>query len=164
MIFGRIKRRTKWIKAIFYFFFIAIILKLFYLQFYSYNSLTNKALTPTYYYNTNSSSSYLPIPLFFIFFFAMVTFIGFTINIQAEASIKKIEEDPDEIRDALRQGHIAYVINTRDIESSGQLTDGFKIRSYAAENNVTIFTPLDTVRVLLDVLEETTLTISTIDS
>ena len=32
------------------------------------------------------------------------------------------------------------------------------------ENNVTIFTALDTVRVLLDVLEETTLTISTIDA
>ncbi len=78
--------------------------------------------------------------------------------------LKKIEEDPDEIHDALRQGHIAYVINTRDIESSGTATDGFKIRSYATENNVTIFTALDTVRVLLDVLEETTLTISTIDA
>ena len=78
--------------------------------------------------------------------------------------LKKIEEDPDEIRDALRQGHIAYVINTRDIASSGQVSDGFKIRSYATENNVTIFTALDTVKVLLDVLEETTLTISTIDA
>jgi carbamoyl-phosphate synthase large subunit len=78
--------------------------------------------------------------------------------------LKKIEEDPDEIRDALRQGHIAYVINTRDIASSGQASDGFKIRSYATENNVTIFTALDTVSVLLDVLEETTLTISTIDA
>jgi len=78
--------------------------------------------------------------------------------------LKKIEEDPDEIHDALRQGHIAYVINTRDIASSGQATDGFKIRSYATENNVTIFTALDTVKVLLDVLEETTLTISTIDA
>ena len=32
------------------------------------------------------------------------------------------------------------------------------------ENNANIFTALDTVRVLLDVLEETTLTISTIDA
>ena len=78
--------------------------------------------------------------------------------------LKKIEEDPNEIHDALRQGHIAYVINTRDIASSGQASDGFKIRSYATENNVTIFTALDTVKVLLDVLEETTLTISTIDA
>ena len=43
-------------------------------------------------------------------------------------------------------------------------TDGAKMRSLATENNVTIFTALDTVRVLLDVLEETTLTISTIDA
>ena len=78
--------------------------------------------------------------------------------------LKKIHEDSDEIQDALRQGHIAYVINTRDIDSAGGENDGFLIRRYAIENNVTMFTTLDTVRVLLDVLEETTLTISTIDS
>ena len=39
-----------------------------------------------------------------------------------------------------------------------------RIKRCAAENNVTIFTSLDTVRVLLDVLEETTITVSTIDS
>lgn len=78
--------------------------------------------------------------------------------------LKKISEDPEVIRDALRQGHIAYVINTSDIASQGHMNDGYKIRSYATENNVNIFTALDTVRVLLDVLEETTLTISTIDS
>jgi carbamoyl-phosphate synthase large subunit len=66
--------------------------------------------------------------------------------------------------DSLRQGHIAYVINTRDIASAGQATDGYEIRKYATDNNVTMFTALDTVRVLLDVLEETTLTISTIDA
>ena len=64
----------------------------------------------------------------------------------------------------MRQGHIAYVINTRNIHSSNALSDGMKIRRAATENNVTIFTSLDTVRVLLDVLEETTLTISTIDA
>ncbi len=78
--------------------------------------------------------------------------------------LKKIGEDNDEIPDALRQGHIAYVINTRDISSSDTLSDGHSIRRIATENNVTIFTALDTVRVLLDVLEETTLTISTIDA
>ncbi len=78
--------------------------------------------------------------------------------------LKKIEEDPDEIHDALRQGHIAYVINTRNIGSAGGESDGFKIRKYATENNVTIMTSLDTVRVLLDVLDEITLRISTIDS
>jgi len=78
--------------------------------------------------------------------------------------LKKINEDSNEIIDALRQGHIAYVINTRDISSKDQLSDGAEIRRTATENNVTLFTALDTVKVLLDVLEETTLTISTIDS
>ena len=78
--------------------------------------------------------------------------------------LKKISEDPEEIPGALRQGHIAYVINTKDIGSATQETDGIQIRRLATENNVTMFTSLDTVNVLLDVLEETTLTISTINS
>ena len=78
--------------------------------------------------------------------------------------LAKISEDNDEIHERLRMGHIAYVINTRDEGSVGQASDGYMIRSYAIENNVTIFTALDTVKVLLDVLEETTLTISTIDA
>lgn len=76
----------------------------------------------------------------------------------------KISSGSEEIPNAIRQGHIAYVINTRDIGASVQESDGQKIRRLATENNVTIFTSLDTVKVLLDVLEETTLTISTIDS
>jgi carbamoyl-phosphate synthase large subunit len=44
------------------------------------------------------------------------------------------------------------------------MSDGYEIRKHAIESNVSIFTSLDTVRVLLDVLEETTLTISTIDA
>jgi carbamoyl-phosphate synthase large subunit len=44
------------------------------------------------------------------------------------------------------------------------MTDGYEIRRYATENNVTMFTSLDTVKVLLDVIEEVTLTISTIDA
>ena len=76
----------------------------------------------------------------------------------------KISDGSEEIPDALRQGHIAYVINTRDIGSSDQASDGQQLRRCATENNVNIFTSLDTVRVLLDVLEETTLTISTIDA
>ncbi len=78
--------------------------------------------------------------------------------------LHKIGEGSDEIPEAIRQGHIAYVINTRDINSPNQASDGHEIRRCATENNVTIFTALDTVRVLLDVLEETTLTISTIDA
>ncbi len=78
--------------------------------------------------------------------------------------LEKISDGSDEIPESLRQGHIAYVINTKDIGSAGQASDGYEIRRHATDNNVTIFTALDTVRVLLDVLEETTLTISTIDA
>jgi len=76
----------------------------------------------------------------------------------------KISEGSDEIPEALRQGHIAYVINTKDPGAQNDANDGHQIRMLATENNVTIFTALDTVSVLLDVLEETTLTISTIDA
>ena len=79
-------------------------------------------------------------------------------------SLGKISEGNEQIPDALRQGHIAYVINTKEPGSEGSDNDGHAIRRIATENNVTIFTALDTVRVLLDVLEETTLTISTIDA
>ncbi len=74
----------------------------------------------------------------------------------------KISEGSEEIPNALRQGHIAYVINTRDPGSNQ--SDGLQIRQLATEFNVTMFTALDTVKVLLNVLEETTLTISTIDA
>ncbi len=76
----------------------------------------------------------------------------------------KISEGSEEIAESIRQGHIAYIINTRDVSSTGTESDGYQIRRYAIENNATIFTALDTVSVLLDVLEETTLTISTIDA
>ena len=77
--------------------------------------------------------------------------------------LKKIEES-EEIFDSIRQGHIAYVINTSSVGSPSSASDGYQIRKYATESNVTMFTSLDTVKVLLDVLEETTLCISTIDS
>ena len=78
--------------------------------------------------------------------------------------LKKISDGSDEIPEAIRQGHIAYIINTRDIGAAGQESDGYEIRRCATENNATIFTALDTVKVVLDVLGETTLTISTIDA
>ena len=59
---------------------------------------------------------------------------------------------------------MTYVISTRDVNSFGEVSDGYQIRRAAVENNVTMFTALDTVRVLLDVLEEITLSISTIDA
>ena len=77
-------------------------------------------------------------------------------------TLTKISEGSEEIPNALRQGHIAYVINTRD--PGADANDGIQIRQIATEYNVTMFTALDTVAALLDVLEETTLTISTIDA
>ena len=76
----------------------------------------------------------------------------------------KIGDGSSEIQEAMRQGHIAYVINTADMGSAGGLADGHQIRSLAIETNITMFTALDTVKVLLDVLEETTLCVSTIDA
>ncbi len=78
--------------------------------------------------------------------------------------LSKITDGSSDIADALRQGHIAYVINTSDISSATGHKDGHEIRRIATENNITMFTALDTVRVLLDVLEETTICVSTIDS
>ncbi len=76
----------------------------------------------------------------------------------------KISEGSEEILDSIRRGYVTYVISTRDVNSFGEASDGYQIRRAAVENNVTMFTALDTVRVLLDVLEETTLCISTIDA
>ena len=76
----------------------------------------------------------------------------------------KISDGSDEIPKAIRQGHIAYVINTSSVGSVGAMSDGYEIRKYATESNTTMFTSLDTVRVLLDVLDEITLRISTINS
>ena len=76
----------------------------------------------------------------------------------------KISEGTSDIPNSMRQGHIAYVINTSDVGSSDQTMDGYEIRRLAVETNTTLFTSLDTVRVLLDVLEDITITISTIDS
>ena len=78
--------------------------------------------------------------------------------------LQKISDGSTEILDAIRAGHIAYIINTRNIGNNKQESDGHLIRLCASENNSTLFTSLDTVRVLLDVLEETTQTISTIDA
>ncbi len=77
---------------------------------------------------------------------------------------RKLNEGSNEIIDALRQGHVSYVINTIDINQHNTRLDGYEIRRTAVENNVTVFTALETVKVLLDVLEEITLRVSTIDS
>ena len=79
-------------------------------------------------------------------------------------TLRKLSEGSNQLLDALRAGYVSYLINTRAILSGIHYEDGAAIRRTAVENGVTTFTSLDTVRVLLDVLEETTLTISTIDA
>ena len=76
--------------------------------------------------------------------------------------LKKISEGSEEILDAIRSGYVSYVVNTRAILSGVHYEDGVLIRRCATENNVTMFTSLDTVRVLLDVLEEQNMGVSAI--
>ena len=78
--------------------------------------------------------------------------------------LRKLSEGCTEIYDSLRKGHVTYVINTIDVNQHSTRRDGYDIRRAAAENNVTLFTALETVSVLLDVLEEITLGVSTIDA
>ena len=75
----------------------------------------------------------------------------------------KPSEHSEEFLDDLKAGYVSYVINTRAILSGKHYGDGVAIRTVAAQNNVTMLTSLDTVRMLLDVLEEVTMGISTID-
>ena len=76
----------------------------------------------------------------------------------------KVDEGHSDILDTIRQGHVTYVINTMDVRCEDVHSGSSRIRRCAVENGVTMLTALDTVRVLLDVLEEITLGIATIDS
>ena len=75
----------------------------------------------------------------------------------------KPSEGSEEVLDSIRAGYVSYVINTRAILSGKHYGDGVAIRHCAAQNNIAMLTNLDTVRMLLDVLEEVTLGISTND-
>jgi carbamoyl-phosphate synthase large subunit len=76
--------------------------------------------------------------------------------------LHKLSEGSEEMLDSIRSGYVSYVVNTRAILSGVHYEDGVALRRCAIENNVTIFTSLDTVRVLLDVLEELTIRVRTI--
>ena len=78
--------------------------------------------------------------------------------------LSKLIEGSDDICRSLSRGHVNYVINTIDLNQHNARLDGYEIRRAAVENNVTIFTSLETVSVLLQVLEEITLGVSTIDA
>lgn len=76
---------------------------------------------------------------------------------------KKLSEGSNEILDAIRTGYVSYIINTRSVLSGRHNADGSAIRSCAVQNGVTMFTSLDTVGIVLDVLEEIIPEISTIN-
>ena len=76
--------------------------------------------------------------------------------------LRKLSEGSEEILDALREGHVTYVVNTMNPSKQEATTDGFMIRRVAVENGVTVFTSLDTVEILLHVLEDITMSVSTI--
>ena len=73
----------------------------------------------------------------------------------------KISDGSDEILESIRKGYVTYVINT--VNENSSVNDGYLIRRAAIDNNVPVFTCLDTVKALLDVLEEITMKCSLID-
>ena len=78
--------------------------------------------------------------------------------------LAKPSEGSTAVTDAIRDGYISYVINTRAVLSGMHFGDGVAIRKCAAQNNVTMLTSLDTVRMLLDVPEEMAMKISVINA
>lgn len=75
---------------------------------------------------------------------------------------KKLSQGSEEILESIKKGYVTYVLNTSS-EGVDTNKDGRIIRRAAIDNNVAVFTCLDTVKVLLDVLEEITMGISVID-
>ena len=78
--------------------------------------------------------------------------------------LHKLSEGSDDIVKSLRQGHVNYVINTIELAADHSHKDGYYIRRTAVDNNITVFTSLETVEVLLDVLDDITMKVSTIDA
>ena len=74
----------------------------------------------------------------------------------------KISEGSEEILDSIRAGYVSYILNTRAVYSGVHYNDGVMIRRCAIMNGVTMFTSLDTVKILLDVLEDISPRISVI--
>ena len=94
--------------------------------------------------------------------------LGFNIEANTENAnfLKKNgirTKNREDILETIKKGYVTYIINTRDVNDINLRKEGYDIRKCAIENNITTFTSLDTVRVLLDVLEEITLCISTIN-
>ena len=84
------------------------------------------------------------------------------ISAELDAKLRELEACQEDAQRKDLAGDVEKL--TRELGDASEESDGAKIRRCATENNITMFTALDTVRVLLDVLEETTLCISTIDA
>jgi carbamoyl-phosphate synthase large subunit len=82
-------------------------------------------------------------------------------NIKTRVKMK-LSQGSEEILESIRKGYVTYVINTTSADDASN-DDGRMIRRCAIDNNIAVFTCLDTVKVLLDVLEEITMKISVID-
>ena len=67
-------------------------------------------------------------------------------------SVKKIKEGTPSVEDVIKNGEIAFVINTL---TKGKLPerDGFRIRRAALEFNIPCLTSLDLAKAVLNVLE-----------
>ncbi len=76
---------------------------------------------------------------------------------------RKLSDGSNEILNSIQAGYVSYILNTRAITSGPHYNDGVAIRRCSVQNGVTMFTSLDTARILLDVLEETIPEISTIN-
>lgn len=76
--------------------------------------------------------------------------------------LAKLSEGSIEIIDWIKNGYIKYIVNTQSQNNDSDHNDGYNIRTNAAVNNITTFTSLDTVKVLLSVLEERGIKVDTI--
>ena len=76
--------------------------------------------------------------------------------------LKKLSEGSNEIIDWIKNGYIKYIVNTQSSYNSTSADDGYIMRTNAGLNNITTFTSLDTVDVLLTILEERGIKVDTI--
>lgn len=77
--------------------------------------------------------------------------------------LNKISQGSQDIIDWIKSGRIKYIVNTMSYYNAATANDGFIIRREAVDNNIPVLTSLDTVKVLLDVLESITLKVGVIN-
>ena len=68
------------------------------------------------------------------------------------ATVKKVRETKPTIIDLIRSGNVGFVVDI-PTKANDSNTDGFKIRRCAIEASINVFTSLDTVSALADVME-----------